>query len=42
MLMIVVTTLLALLYGLAWHDEPANEPPSEQRSNELTRLARHL
>ena len=32
MLMILATTLLTLLYGLAWHDEPARKPPSKQRS----------
>jgi hypothetical protein len=30
MLMIVVVTLLAVLYGLAWHNEPAKERPSER------------
>jgi hypothetical protein len=31
MLMIVVTTLLAVLYGLAWHNEPAKDRRSEGR-----------
>ena len=32
MLMIVVTTLLTVLYGLAWHNEPAKQSHSERRS----------
>ena len=31
MLMIFVTTLLAVLYGLAWHNQPAKERQSERR-----------
>jgi hypothetical protein len=31
MLMIVVTTLLAVLYGLAWHNEPSKDRRSEGR-----------
>ena len=30
--MILVTTLLAVLYGLAWHNQPANERRSEERT----------
>lgn len=33
MLMIVVITVLAVLYGLAWHNEPAKDRHSERRSN---------
>ena len=33
MLMILVTTVLAVLYGLAWHNQPAKEPESERRSD---------
>jgi len=29
--MILVTTVLAVLYGLAWHNQPANERRSEER-----------
>lgn len=32
MLTIVVTTLLAVLYGLAWHNQPARERSMERRS----------
>lgn len=32
MLMILVTTLLAVLYGLAWHNEPAKAHHSERRT----------
>jgi len=32
MLMILVTTLLAVLYGLAWHNEPANPRRSAARN----------
>ena len=31
-MMMVVTTLLALLYGLGWHNQPANERRSEKRT----------
>jgi hypothetical protein len=30
--MILATTLLAVLYGLAWHNEPAKTRPSEGRT----------
>jgi hypothetical protein len=30
--MILLTTLLAVLYGFAWHDEPAKERYLEERS----------
>ena len=33
MLMILVTTLMAVLYGLAWHNQPAKERESERRPN---------
>ena len=33
MLMILVTTGLAVLYGLAWHNQPAKDRPSDRRSN---------
>jgi hypothetical protein len=33
MLMILVTTVLAVLYGLAWHNEPAKKPRTEKRVN---------
>jgi len=32
MLMILVITLLAVLYGLAWHNKPANGRRSEERT----------
>ncbi len=32
MLMILITTLLAVLYGLAWHDAPAKERFFEERA----------
>ena len=32
MLMIIVTSVLAVLYGLAWHDQPSNNRESERRS----------
>ncbi len=32
MLMILVTIVLAVLYGLAWHNQPANERESERHS----------
>ena len=34
MLMIVVTILLAVLYGLAWHNEPAKKPRSKSSSDQ--------
>jgi hypothetical protein len=33
MLMIVVTAVLCVLYGLAWHNEPAKKNQSGQRSD---------
>jgi hypothetical protein len=33
MLMIIVTTIMAVLYGLAWHNAPAKETRSERNSN---------
>jgi hypothetical protein len=30
--MILIITLLSVLYGLAWHNQPANERRSEQRT----------
>ena len=32
MLMIVVITVLAVLYGIAWHNQPSRNPQSEGRS----------
>ena len=32
MLMMLVTAVLAVLYGLAWHNQPAKNRESEQRS----------
>jgi len=34
MLIILTTTVLVMLYGIAWHDRPARERPAEQRSKE--------
>jgi len=31
--MILVTTVLAVLYGFAWHNQPAKERESERRSD---------
>jgi len=31
MFMILITTLLAVLYGLAWHNEPAKDRHSDER-----------
>jgi hypothetical protein len=31
--LLVTTTVLAVLYGLAWHDEPASEAGRVRRSN---------
>jgi hypothetical protein len=33
MLLIIVTTILAVLYGLAWHNQPASDRESERRSD---------
>jgi len=33
MLMILITALLAVLYGLAWHNEPSKDRRSEERTN---------
>jgi hypothetical protein len=33
MLMILITTVLAVLYGLAWHNEPAKQRELKRRSN---------
>jgi hypothetical protein len=32
MLMILITAGLAVLFGLAWHDQPSGERQSERRS----------
>ena len=32
--MMIVTTVLAVLYGLAWHNEPAREERSERHSKD--------
>ena len=32
-LLAIVTVLLSLLYGLAWHNEPAREPVQVGRTN---------
>ena len=32
MLIILVIILMAVLYGLAWHNEPADERRSEERA----------
>jgi hypothetical protein len=29
--MIIVISVLAVLYGLAWHNQPAGKPGSKQR-----------
>ena len=34
MLMIIVISALAVLYGLAWHDQPSQKRQSERRSNQ--------
>lgn len=34
MLMIIVITVLAVLYGLAWHNEPARDREGQRRSNQ--------
>lgn len=34
MLMIIVITVLAVLYGLAWHNEPARDRERRRRSNQ--------
>src|SRR5215831_20304065 len=34
MLMILVTTIMAVLYGLAWHNAPAKETRSERNSHD--------
>lgn len=31
--LILVTVLLAVLYGLAWHNEPAKSRPSERHAH---------
>lgn len=31
MLMLITTSVLAVLYGLAWHNQPAKERQSDQR-----------
>jgi hypothetical protein len=31
--LLVTTTALAVLYGLAWHDQPAREPARIRRSD---------
>jgi hypothetical protein len=33
MLTIIVTTVLAVLYGLAWHNQPAKKRESNHRSD---------
>jgi len=33
MLMIIVFSVLAVLYGLAWHNEPARDARSNRRPN---------
>lgn len=33
MLMMTVITVLAVLYGLAWHNEPARDRERERRPN---------
>jgi hypothetical protein len=32
-LLAIVTVLLSLLYGLAWHNEPAREPVQVRSTN---------
>jgi hypothetical protein len=32
-LLTIATVLLSLLYGLAWHNEPAREPVEVRRTN---------
>jgi hypothetical protein len=34
MLIMLTTTVLAMLYGIAWHDRPARERRAEQRSTQ--------
>ena len=34
MLMLFVTAALAVLYGLAWHNQPANDRESERHSDQ--------
>jgi hypothetical protein len=31
--LMVTVVVLAVLYGLAWHDQPAEEPERAKRSN---------
>jgi len=33
MLMILITTVLAVLYGLAWHNEPAKQHRPDERAH---------
>jgi hypothetical protein len=35
MLIILTTTALVMLYGIAWHDRPAKERRIERRSKDL-------